>query len=214
MRKKKNNLLYHATALTGGIATGKSTVARFLTGLGARLIDTDLLAREIVEPGTPALKRISEAFGREYILPDGNLNREMMRDRIMKDPAKRDTLNSITHPAIMEKVKNLLEESGSKESVPVIIDVPLLFETGWDRYFNRIILVYTPPSLQIERLMRRDGIDRETAEITMKAQMPVDEKRARADFIIDNSGSREKTMNQVRRIFGELIAGKDKEGEK
>jgi dephospho-CoA kinase len=209
----KKKLIKNTTALTGGIATGKSTVAGILSELGAQLIDTDRLAREIVEPGTPVLERIAEVFGREYILPDNTLNREMMRNLIIKDTGKRNTLNSITHPAIMERVNLQLAEYSSKNIEPVIIDVPLLFETGWDRYFSKIILVYAPPSLQIERLMKRDGIDRETAGTTLKAQMPVDEKRTKSDFIIDNSGALEKTREQVRLIFSEIIAVKSKEGE-
>ncbi len=213
MTDKQNKLLNNTTALTGGIATGKSTVAGMLSDLGAQIIDTDRLAREIVEPGTPVLDRITEIFGREYILPSGTLNREMMRNLIMKEPEKRETLNSITHPAIMDKVNELLSEYRSKDIGPVIIDVPLLFETGWDRYFRCIILVYAPPSLQVERLMKRDGIDRKTAGITLNAQMPVDEKKAKSDFIIDNSGPLEKTREQVRMVFRRITAGKEKEGE-
>ncbi len=208
MTDKENKLISSATALTGGIATGKSTVAGIFSGLGAAIIDTDRLAREVVEPGEPALERIIELFGSEYILPDGTLNREMMRNLIIKDPGKRENLNRITHPAIMGKVDELLVSYASKDIKPVIIDIPLLFETGWERFFRRIILVYTPASIQVERLIKRDGIARETAEITLKAQMPIEEKRLKSDFIIDNSGSLKKTEEQARKIFDKIAENK------
>lgn len=193
-------------SLTGSIATGKSSVAAMLEGLGAHIVDTDLIAREVVEPGSPALREIEEAFGTEAINPDGTLNRQWVRGRIIRDPGERGRLNGITHPRIQRIVMERIELfGGMKVGMPVIIDVPLLYETGWDRLFPRVILVYAPVPVQVRRLMARDGLDRRTAELTVAAQMDIEEKKAKARFVIDNSGSRQETGKQVEKVFAELL---------
>ncbi len=199
------NMLKNCFALTGSIGTGKSAVAKMLAEMGAHIIDTDLIAREVVEPGRPALADIGECFGREAINPDGTLNREVVRDRIIRDPGKRAKLNAITHPRINAVVMERIGEySRINDGMPIIIDVPLLYESGWDRFFPDAILVYAPVPVQVERLMERDRLDREIAELTITAQMSIEEKKGRARFIIDNSGSLEDTRKLVEKLFGEL----------
>ncbi|HNW28995.1 MAG TPA: dephospho-CoA kinase [Spirochaetota bacterium] len=194
-------------ALTGAIGTGKSAVASMLADMGAHIIDTDLIAREVVEPGQPALRDIEDYFGKDVINPDGTLNREKVRDQIIRDPEKRSRLNSFTHPRInqivMERIGQL---NGMNDGMPIIIDVPLLYESGWDKIFPDAILVYVPVAIQVERLMARDRLDRPTAELTIAAQMSIEDKKGRARFIIDNSGSLEETRRQVAALFGKLCA--------
>lgn len=193
-------------SLTGSIATGKSSVAAMLEAMGAHIVDTDLIAREVVEPGRPALGEIQALFGKEAINPDGTLNRKWVRDRIIRDPEERNRLNAVTHPRIQRIVMEEIERYGGlKDGMPLVVDVPLLYEIGWDRLFPRVILVYTPVHLQVRRLMDRDGLDRRTAELTVAAQMDIEEKKAKARFVIDNSGSRLETGRQVETIFPELL---------
>lgn len=199
------NMMKNCFALTGSIGTGKSAVAGMLAEMGAHIIDTDRIAREVVEPGGTALGEIAECFGREALNPDGTLNREAVRGRIIRDPGKREKLNSITHPRInaivMERIGSY---SRMGDGMPIIIDVPLLYESGWDRLFPEAILVYAPVPVQIERLMKRDRLDRRTAELTIAAQMSIEEKKGRARFVIDNSGSLDETNEQVKKLFGLL----------
>jgi dephospho-CoA kinase len=194
-------------ALTGTIGTGKSAVAAVLAELGAHIIDTDLIARQVVEPGQPALLEIEKIFGTEAVNPDGTLNREKVRDRIIRDPGMRNKLNGITHPRINRIVMERIESyNRQNDGMPIIIDVPLLYESGWDKLFPDAILVYAPEPVQIERLMQRDGLDRRTAELTIGAQISIEEKKGKARFLIDNSGSLEDTRKQVIRLFEQLRA--------
>jgi dephospho-CoA kinase len=202
------DILKNCFALTGAISTGKSVVASMLAEMGAHIIDTDLIAREVVEPGQPALRDIEEYFGRHVINPDGTLNREKVRDQIIRDAEKRNKLNSFTHPRINQIVMERIGHySRMNDGMPIIIDVPLLYESGWDRFFPDAILVYVPVSVQIERLMARDRLDRHTAELTIAAQMNIDEKKGKARFIIDNSGTLDDTRRQVAGLFGKLRTG-------
>jgi dephospho-CoA kinase len=199
------NMIKNCFALTGSIGTGKSAVAAMLAGMGAHIVDTDLIAREVVEPGRPALADIEHCFGREVINADGTLNRETLRDLIIRDPDKRAKLNAVTHPRINAIVmERILSFSRLNDGMPIIIDVPLLYESGWDRFFPEAILVYTPVPVQVERLMARDRLDRKTAELTIAAQMSIEDKKGRARYVIDNSGSLEDTRKLVEGLFCEL----------
>jgi len=197
-------LLSRCFALTGGIATGKSTVAKMLAEKGCRIVDTDLIAREVVEPGTPGLADIAEKFGKDVLNVDGTLNREAMRDLIIRDPEKRNILNGITHPRINDRVLELIGEHSAKGSMPIIIDVPLLFEAGWHKIFSTVILVYVPVPVQVERLMARDRLTREMAEKTLTFQMGIEEKRKLATYVIDNSGTVGETARRVDELFGKI----------
>jgi len=201
------NILKNCFTLTGSSGTGKSSVAAMLAEMGAHIIDTDLIAREVVEPGRPALAEIAEYFGREALNPDGTLNREAVRDRIIRDPGKRAKLNAITHPRINAVVmERIAGYSRLNDGMPIIIDVPLLYESGWDRFFPDAILVYAPVPVQAERLMDRDRLDRQTADLTISAQMSIEEKKGKARFVIDNSGSLENTKKLVEALFLDLRA--------
>ena len=191
------DLIKRCFALTGGIATGKSTVAKMLAEKGCHIVDTDLIAREVVEPGTPGLAEIGEKFGTGLLNPDGTLNREAMRELIIRDAGKRDLLNGITHPRINERVLEQIRDHSAKDRMPIIIDVPLLFEAGWNKIFSTVILVYVPVAVQVERLMARDRLTREMAEKTLTFQMGIEEKKKLATYVIGNSGSLEETARQV-----------------
>ncbi|HPA70984.1 MAG TPA: dephospho-CoA kinase [Spirochaetota bacterium] len=203
-----NDILSRCFALTGGIATGKSTVAKMLAEKGCHIVDTDLIAREVVEPGTPGLTEIAEKFGAGVLNGDGTLDREAMRQLIIHDPEKREVLNGITHPRINEIVFNQIKKHYAKDSLPIIIDVPLLFEAGWHTIFGTVILVYVPVAVQVERLMARDGLARQMAEKTLTFQMGIEEKRKLATYVIDNSGTLDATSRQVEELFGKLNPAK------
>lgn len=192
--------------LTGGIASGKSTVAAMFVELGAHLIDADRLARRAVEPGSPALAQIEREFGPRAIGPDGGLDRAFMRTRIFSDQEARARLNAIVHPRVnqlMVQEKAALE-SGHGNGV-ILVDVPLLYETGRQEHFAAVVVAYVPREVQIKRLMERDRMDREQAEQALAAQMPLEQKRSRAKFVVDNSGSLEETRKQVAEIWAHLL---------
>ena len=193
-------------ALTGGIASGKSTVARMFADLGAHIIDTDLIARQVVEPGGEGLAQVAEAFGPRCLTPLGELDRAALREKIFNDSEARETLNRILHPLIRAEVKRRLSEiSISNPGGVALVDVPLLFETGWYTRYEIRILVYVPPQVQITRLMARDRITKAQAEKALAAQMPIDEKRKKATFLVDNQGTLEETLNRVRTVWYKLL---------
>ena len=187
--------------LTGGIGSGKSMVARMFAQLGADVIDADQLAREVVEPGQPALEEIATAFGPDILLPDGRLNRSKLAGIIFADPDARARLNAITHPRIRERMAAKVAARRSGSGV-LLVDIPLLYEsdrtTGWEA----VIVVWVDSKTQLRRLIERDGLSEHEARQRIAAQMPLDEKRARAELVIDNSGSRENTRRQVMAIYG------------
>jgi dephospho-CoA kinase len=186
--------------LTGGIGSGKSMVASMLTQLGADVIDADRIAREVVEPGQPALKEIATAFGTDILLPDGRLDRGKLARIIFADPVARGTLNAITHPRIRERMDAEISARRSRAGV-LVVDIPLLYENDRTRAVETVIVVWVDPKTQLRRLQERDGLSVEEARQRIAAQMPLDEKRAGADVVIDNSGSREKTRRQVEAVY-------------
>jgi len=186
--------------LTGGIGSGKSMVASMFTQLGADVIDADQLAREVVEPGQPALKEIATAFGKDILLPDGRLNRGKLGRIIFADPVARGTLNAITHPRIRERMDAEIAARRSRPGV-LVVDIPLLYENHRTRAVEAVIVVWVDQKTQLRRLNERGGLTVEEARKRIAAQMPLDEKRARADVVIDNSGSRENTRRQVEAIY-------------
>ncbi len=200
--------------LTGGIGSGKSAVARMFKEEGAELIDFDYLARLVVEPDEPAWRDIVEYFGTEILLPDRTLNRRALAEIVFSDSKSRKALEGFTHPRIFEKRDTLLECIKKEDpSSIVIVDVPLLFELGLRDEVDRVILVYVPRELQLERATNRDGLSREEVERRLRAQVPIEEKKALSDFIIDNTGSFEDTRDQVRKIMRELRELSAKKGE-
>jgi len=191
--------------LTGGIASGKSTASRMFRELGAEVMDADVLAREVVEPGTPGLAVVAERFPGVVGL-DGQLDRAKLGARIFGDPAERAALNALLHPLIRERFllrTQELAESGVKR---LLYDVPLLIESGLHETMEGVVLVWVPRDIQRERLMRRDGLSEEAAEARLAAQLPLDGKRAHAHWVVDNSGDPEATRAQVHAVWTELLA--------
>lgn len=189
--------------LTGGIASGKSTVTRLLRGLGAHVLDADVIAREVVEPGTPALAEIAERFA-GVLTPEGRLDRAALASRIFAQPSERQALNAIIHPRITER---FLEESARLEALGadrLVYDAPLLIENGIHRAMDAVVLVWVPREVQRLRLQARDALTLEQAEARLASQMPLDDKRVHATHVVDNSGSLEATGEQVRRIWAIL----------
>ncbi len=191
--------------LTGGIASGKSTVSKMLTDLGWHVIDADEIAKKVVEPGTPGLKVLIKEFGKEILSNDGQLDRKALGKIIFSNPSLRNRLNQGLHPLILNKIKDKVEylEKNSSHRM-VVIDAPLLMETGLDKTTDYNIVVSLDKNMQLERLMKRDKLELEEAEKRINSQMPLPEKLKRADFIIDNSGSISETASQVRRLYQEI----------
>jgi len=195
--------------LTGGIASGKSTVAKMLVEKGAYLLDADQLAREAVEPGRPAWQKIVDWLGESVLLPDRNLDRAKLARVVFNDRSKLDQLNRIVHPWVGSRFFELSEEIKAKDPGAVVIyDIPLLIEAGMQKMVDLVLLVYVPRETQVLRLQQRDGIDRAAAETRLKAQMPLEEKKKQAGAIIDNSGSIAETARQVEQFWNNLATRK------
>ncbi|NYD66241.1 dephospho-CoA kinase [Agromyces atrinae] len=196
----------YVIALTGGIASGKSTVARRLVEHGAVLIDSDVLARRVVEPGTPGLAAIREAFGPEVLRPDGTLDREALGARIFHDDEARRTLNAIVHPAVKELGARLRAEAVAANPAAIIVhDIPLLVESGRaDEPFDLVIVTEAPKKTRIARLVDERGLDPVHADARVESQATDEERRAIADVVIDTSGSIAKTMSQVDAVWGRV----------
>ncbi len=192
-------------AITGGIATGKSTVSRMFQELGAVILDADQVAREVVAPGSPGWERLRQLLGPCYFGETGELKRAMLRELIIADFQCREQVNAILHPAILERMNGeWLRHAETHEGRPVLFDIPLLFEGKWDRYFQTIVLVYVPREIQTQRLMDRDRLSRPEAEKTLTMQLPIDAKKALSHIIIDNSKDLEHTRRQVEEVWNQL----------
>jgi dephospho-CoA kinase len=202
IRGKDNRLVL---AVTGGIASGKSVVAEMLESLGAPVIDTDIIARWVVKPEKPAWKEIVAYFGDKIIEENRRLDRKKLSDIVFRDPVKRKKLESFTHPAIMEELARQVNEIAKKDPEAIIqAVVPLLIEIKAQDHFHKVLVVHVPEEIQIERLVKRDGIAREEAANILKAQMPIDDKLAYADFVIHNENSLEETGRQVNALWEKL----------
>jgi dephospho-CoA kinase len=194
--------------LTGGIATGKSTVAKLLMEHGASLIDLDAIAREVVHPGQPSLLRIAEQFGQAILQEDGTLDRKRLGSIIFADPAQRKALEAIIHPAIRAVMKARMDDHERRcQDKLVVVDVPLLYESGLEAYFQEIMVVYVPKEIQLQRLIQRDKLTEEEAQRRLNAQMDIEEKRNKADIVIDNSDSLIQTKQQIDRFWREKGLG-------
>jgi len=191
--------------LTGGIASGKSTVAEMLAQLGAPIIDFDLLAREVVGPGEPAFREIVAYFGNEVIGEDGNLDRKRLSGIVFREPQKRTILEGMTHSRILKAFVRQVRQLAEKDPAAIIQAViPLLFEGHLEPLVHKVVVVYVSPETQIDRLMRRDQISREEAERILNAQMPIDQKVVRADFVIRNEGDIAETKRAVKALWQQL----------
>jgi len=191
--------------LTGGIGSGKSSVAEMFKDEGAWVIDFDYLARVVVEPDTPAWGDIVDYFGQEILLPDRTLNRSKLAEIVFSDAQSRKALEGFTHPRIFEKRDTLLKDIKSKDpNALVIVDVPLLFELSLNKNFDKIILVYVSRDVQIERAIKRDALLKEEVEERLKAQINIEKKKLLSDYIINNEESLKNTRDQVRKVIHEL----------
>lgn len=183
--------------VTGGIASGKSTVARAFAALGVPWVDADDVAREVVEPGEPALREIAERYGERVLQADGRLNRRALREIVFADERERRWLESVTHPRIRQRIIGQLERMQAEGAPYVLLVSPLLFESGQSELADRCLVIDVPESLQIARTAARDDVDEAQARAIVAAQMPRSERLARADEVIDNAGSEDELAVQV-----------------
>jgi len=201
IRQDKRLLL----GVTGGIATGKSTVVGMLRQKGALVIDFDLLARKVVEPDKPAWKDIVAFFGRQVLQDDRTLDRKQLSELVFRDIEKLKKLESFTHPRINEEfIKELNEIVAREPNAIILVDMPLMIELNLQHMFHKLMVVYVPGALQIARLMKRDGLSREEASTRLKAQLPIEEKVGYADFVVNNEGTLEETQKQVDELWAKL----------
>lgn len=190
--------------ITGGIASGKSTVSEMFRRQGATVVSADQLARDVVHPGSPILARLAERFGGQILNADGSLQREALARIVFSDEEGRKDLNAITHPAIAELAERRLAELRSRGERLIVYEAPLLFEAGAEGRADRVLVVWVEPRVQLQRLMARDGLDEAEARNRIATQIPLAEKAARADFVIDNSGTPAATQDQVTLLFSRL----------
>jgi dephospho-CoA kinase len=192
--------------LTGGIATGKSTVTAMLRERGIPVIDADQIAREVVEPGKPAYEAIVEHFGRDILHPDETLDRKRLGEIVFSDESERQKLNAIVHPEVRRVMLEEAKAAEQKGAPIVFMDIPLLFESKLQYMVEKIAVVYAPPEMQLARMMERDELEEEQARKRLRAQFPIEQKKQEADFLIDNSRTREETEQQVEEMLAALRA--------
>jgi len=192
-------------ALTGGIASGKTTVANLFAAHGVPLVDSDLIAREVVEPGQPALAAVADAFGPDVLGPDGRLDRRRLRDIIFGDPTARARLEAILHPAIRAEMER--QSAAAAEAGPYqVLVIPLLAEGGRRDRADLVLVVDVPEALQVERLMARDTVSREQAQASLQAQASRAARLAIADDVVTNTGRIEDLREQVARLHERYVA--------
>jgi dephospho-CoA kinase len=193
--------------LTGGIGSGKSTVSRMFRDLGCLIIDADLLAREVVEPGEPAYDKIVAEFGKEVLEADGQIDRKKLGALVFGDEAKRKRLEGFTHPEIRRRQAGILAELVAEGFDGIVIfDAALLVETGGARNTDRLVVVYADQAAQLRRLMLRDAVPEAEAVHRIRSQMPLSLKVEQAHYVVDNSGTREETERRVREVHQALQA--------
>lgn len=191
-------------ALTGGIGSGKSSVAAIWREAGLAVIDADVVARQVVEPGTPALAEIVKRFGDEVLSAGGTLDRPALAAKVFGDEAEREALNGIVHPRVKAAVQQQIKELGRAGHPLIAYEIPLLFETGQEENYRPVVVVSVDPETQLKRAMSRDGVGAEQVRARIFAQLPLSEKVARADHVIDNSGSPEQLRIQALSLLSEL----------
>lgn len=192
--------------VTGGIGSGKTAVTDRLQQLGITVVDADLAARVIMEPGRPALAAVAEHFGRDILMPDGQLDRAALRKIVFADPAERQWLEALTHPLIGEEIRSQL---AAADSPYVVLASPLLLETSQRAFCDLVVVVDVPESVQVERTMARDDNDEDQVRRIIGAQMPREQRLQAADEVIDNSGNLEDLRRQVDALHDKLLARLD-----
>ncbi len=191
--------------VTGGIAAGKSRVAAALGALGAEVVSADDLAREVVRPGSDVLDRLVERFGRAILAQDGSLDRPALASIVFADPEARRALNAVIHPAIAALSQQRLREAAARSSV-VVYEAPLLFEAGAEKRVDAVLTVTASDAVRLQRLMARDALSEEEARARLGAQMPQEQKAARADYVIDNSADWKATQKEVAALWERISA--------
>jgi dephospho-CoA kinase len=191
--------------LTGSIAVGKSFVTSVLGELGAQVMDADQTARAVVEPGTPGLAEVIETFGPQVLQPDGRLDRAKLGEIVFHDEAKRQRLNQIVHPLVMAaQDEQLLRWEEADPQGVAVVDAALMIESGGYRRFDKLVVVFCRPEIQLARLMRRNGLSEDEARQRIAAQMPQEEKKGYADYLLDTSNDFDDTRRQVEKLYAEL----------
>ena len=190
--------------LTGGIATGKTTISNYLKSINIPVLDADEYARKVVEPGTPGLDEITNTFGEQVLRADGSLNRKLLGQIVFNDSSARQTLNDITHPRIQQMMADELHRLAEQQIPLVILDIPLLLENQNVAGADAVMVVTIPESLQLTRLMQRNNLTEKEAQSRISAQMPLAEKEKLADFVIDNSGTISSTQKQVEKVIQKI----------
>lgn len=191
--------------ITGSIACGKSTVSRFLSGQGYPVIDGDLISRNLTAPGGRAVRAVRAAFGSSYIDPDGSMNRREMGKLVFSDPQAREQLDRVMEPYLRSETESEIERARTSGAALCFLDMPLLFEKGYDRYCDTVWCVWIPEDLQLERLMKRDGYSQLDAMNRIRSVMSSDQKADLSSVVIDNSGSVENTLRQVSELVGREV---------
>lgn len=191
--------------LTGGAGSGKTTVSKMLRDLGATVIDADEAAHAVYEPGSPGFDAVVREFGPDYVR-DGRIDRARLGELVFNDVGARQRLNAIVHPLVREWMAARTAEAAMSGAVVIVQDVPLIFENGLERLYSTVILVYVPEHQQLTRLVEGRGLSDDRARAMIAAQMPIEEKRKLAHHVIDNSGSREATRQQVEWLWDRLVA--------
>ncbi len=199
-------------ALTGGIASGKSTVAALLREAGLPVLDSDAIAREVVAPGQPAWEALRQAFGENFFAPDGTVDRSALARHVFTHPDARRRLNELVHPWISRELQRRLAALAAQGEPLVVVEIPLLYELGLDHLYDAVIVVSADPATQKQRLARRDARPEAEIEGILAAQAPLAAKAARADFVVDNSGDEAATRRQVKKILQALRKLLDKQG--
>lgn len=203
--------------LTGGIVSGKSTVARMFKDLGAKIVDADKLGHKVILPQETAWKRIIKIFGKDILQKDQTINREKLGKIVFANQNLLKKLNKITHPEIIKLIKkeiSLTKDNSKEEKKILIIDAALIYETKIDRLMDKIIVVYLDEEEQLKRLIKRNNLSKKEALQKIKSQIPLKEKIEIADYVIDNSNSLDKTREQVKKIWENLISRKESRSHK
>jgi dephospho-CoA kinase len=190
--------------LTGGIGSGKSTVAALLRELGATVIDADEATRAVQAPGSPGLQQLVEAFGPEILTPDGALDRPRLAAIVFSDPEARRRLNEIIHPLVREWMAERQREAAERGDASVVLEVPLLLETRGAEGLDAVVLVYAPEDVQLKRLIEARGMDEQAARARIASQMPIEEKRRLASHVIPNTGTLEELRTQTERTWADV----------
>ncbi len=199
-------------AVTGGAGSGKSMVCKRFQMLGAFIVDLDRLSREAVVPGSPGFQQVVDRFGRKVVAEDGGLDRRRLREIIVSDEKARRDLEAIVHPEVMRRMNDRMDRAEASGARLLVAEVPLLFEAGLEKFFDRVIVVCASEETRVQRLVERDDVAPEQAAALIGVQMPESEKTKRADFVIENRSRPGDILDQVDRLFDRLAAKPEKDG--